>query len=213
MICECSVPDEIYVQVGANPFRCESYNTAQIRLLQGDVSEVLEEEGVREPTSRQRSSTLNLRDEPTSSLNSLHLSADPAPPSRLSVPGAVGPDRRFVSYNMTHGRAISPVVSNYFGLPPDRETDKPSSLPFFGGLTRGDNENDYGALNFLSKKLRDRYGFLARDAPGPEGASEVEEEADVAETSNSSENEEDGDEDDEDDEDDGVEYIDIFGHR
>lgn len=175
------------------------------------MSEVLEEEGVREPTSRPRSSTLNLRDEPTSSLNSLHLDADPAPPSRLSVPGAVGPDRRFVSYNMTHGRAISPVVSNYFGLPPDRETDKPSSLPFFSSLTRGDNENDYGALNFLSKKLRDRYGFLGRDAPGPEGASEVEEEADGAESSNSSENE-DGDEDEE-EEDDGDEHIDIFGHR
>lgn len=111
---------------------------------------------------------------------------------------------------MTHGRAISPVVSNYFGLPPDRDSDKPSSLPFFGGLARGDNENDYGALNFLSKKLRDRYGFLAREAPGTEGASEIEEEADGAASSNSSDDGEDGEDDDDDD---GVEYIDIFGHR
>lgn len=174
------------------------------------MAAVLEEEGVGEPTSRPRSSTLNLHNEPPASLNSLRLDADPAPPSRLSVPGPIGPDRRFVSYNMTHGRAISPVVSNYFGLPPDRDSDKPSSLPFFGGLARGDNENDYGALNFLSKKLRDRYGFLAREAPGTEGASEIEEEADGAASSNSSDDGEDGEDDDDDD---GVEYIDIFGHR
>lgn len=112
---------------------------------------------------------------------------------------------------MTRGRAISPVVSNYFGLPPERDSEKSSSLPFFGGLTRGDDEKDYGALNFLSKKLRDRYGFLARDTPAAEGASEAEEEEEEGESSNSSDGEEDGDE--EEDDGDGVEHIDIFGHR
>ncbi|KAJ5533637.1 hypothetical protein N7494_010189 [Penicillium frequentans] len=186
---------------------CESYNTAQIRLLQGDVSAVLAEEGVDGFPSRTRSSSLNASEETTTSLRALHLNTNPAPESRLSVPSPAGPDQRSVPYNMAHGRAISPVVSNYFGLPPEREPEKPSSLPFFGGPPRPDNETDYGALNFLSKKLRDRYGFLAGDTVA-EGPSEVDEE-DEAESSDGSASEEE-DEDDEEEED---EYMDIFGHR
>lgn len=191
----------------ANQRRCESYNTAQIRLLQGDVSAVLAEEGVGECPSRTRSSSLNASEETTTSLRALHLNTNPAPESRLSVPSPAGPDQRSVPYNMAHGRAISPVVSNYFGLPPEREPEKPSSLPFFGGLPRPDNETDFGALNFLSKKLRDRYGFLAGDTVA-EGPSEVDEE-DEADSSDGSASEEE-DDDDEEEED---EYMDIFGHR
>ena len=145
--------------------RCESYNTAQLRVLQGgDISEVLEEEGVEGFASRPRAASLNPDGEPATSLAALHLDTNSAS-SRLSVPisTGTGDDRRFVSYNMTHGRAISPVVSNYFGLPTERESEKPSSLPFFGSVSRSEGETDYGALNFLSKKLRDRYGFLAGD--------------------------------------------------
>ncbi|KAJ5160619.1 uncharacterized protein N7482_007623 [Penicillium canariense] len=165
--------------------------------------------------------------EPATSLAALHLNANPAP-SHLSVPTSAdtGSDRRIVSYNMTHGRAISPVVSNYFGLPTERESEKPSSLPFFGGLPRYDGESEYGALNFLSKKLRDRYGFLAGDKAAAEATSaaaeeEEEEEAeeddddddddDAALASDSSETDEEDNE--EGDDDDGVERIDLFGHR
>lgn len=120
---------------------------------------------------------------------------------------------------MTHGRAISPVVSNYFGLPTERESEKPSSLPFFGGASRAaEGETDYGALNFLSKKLRDRYGFLAGDTATAEAASAVngdedEDEDDDAESSESSDSSDTDEEDHEDDDDDGGEYIDLFGHR
>ncbi|KAJ6036049.1 hypothetical protein N7540_000328 [Penicillium herquei] len=198
---------------------CESYNTAQIRLLQGDVSAVLEEEGFNDPPARARAASLSTGEDVTASLAALHLSANPAPQARLSVPSAGGSDQQHVSYNMTRGRAISPVVSNYFGLPKERESEKPSSLPFFGSMSRTDNDTDFGALNFLSKKLRDHYGFLAGDT-AVEGVLEADEEDEEeeeeeeedddgvdAESSTSSapgeqeENEEDDDE------------IDIFGHR
>ena len=192
--------------------RCESYNTAQIRLLQGNISALLEEEGVSDLPSRTRSSSLNASDEPAMSL-ALHLNTSIGSQSHLDVPASTGSDRRFVSYNMTRGRAISPVVSNYFGLPPDRESEKPSSLPFFGGVSRTDNDADYGALNFLSKKLRDRYGFLAGDTAVAEAASEADEE-DEAETSDTSESEEEKEEDnDEEEDEEDAENIDIFGHR
>lgn len=197
--------------------RCESYNTAQLRVLQGgDISEVLEEEGVGEIASRPRATSLNPDGEPATSLAALHLNTNPAS-SRLSAPisAGTGNDRRFVSYNMTHGRAISPVVSNYFGLPSERESEKPSSLPFFGSASRAEGETEYGALNFLSKKLRDRYGFLAGDTAAAETASTVDgdddDEDDNEESTDSSDTQEEDNE--EDDDDDGGEYIDLFGHR
>lgn len=179
---------------------------------------MLEEEGVGELASRPRSASLNPDGETATSLAALHLNTNPAS-SRLSVPisAGAGEDRRFVSYNMIHGRAISPVVSNYFGLPTERESEKPSSLPFFGGASRAEGEAEYGALNFLSKKLRDRYGFLAGDTATAEAASAVhgdedeDDDDDDAESSDSSDTSEDDNE--EDDDDDGREYIDLFGHR
>lgn len=171
---------------------------------------MLEEEGVSDPPSRPRSSSLNVNGDPTASLASFHLTASQATQSRLSVPVASGPDRQFVSYNMTHGRAVSPVVSNYFGLPTERESEKQTSLPFFGSTSQDNKGGDYGALNFLSKKLRDRYGFLAGETALTEGTSEAEEEDDDGGSSNSSESDE---EDGEEEEDEGAEHIDIFGHR
>ncbi|KAJ5226675.1 uncharacterized protein N7469_006681 [Penicillium citrinum] len=191
---------------------CESYNTAQIRVLQGDISAVLEEEGVNEHPARRRSASL-YGEEASTSLAALHMNNTSTSQSRLSVPASTGPDNRIVSYNMTHNRAISPVVSNYFGLPTERESEKPSSLLFFGNPLKSDGDNDYGALNFLSKKLRDRYGFLSGDSAGAESKAEGEEQEDDeddAESSSSSGSEE-ADEDDEDD--DGIEPIDLLGHR
>lgn len=201
----------------AKTCRCESYNTAQIRVLQGDVSAILEEESVSEIPSRPRSLSLATTEDSTAPTPAFHLNTSPTPQSRLSVPVSAGADGRFVSYNMTRGRAVSPVVSNYFGLPPERESEKPSSLPFLGGISRADKEGDYGALSFLSKKLRDRYGFLADETTLADGASEAEEEEDDDDDQTSSfasaTDEEEGDRDEDDEDDDGAEYIDIFGHR
>lgn len=180
----------------------------------GDISEVLEEEGVGEIASRPRSASLNPNGEPATSLAALHLNTN-TDSHRVSAPISAGngQDGRFVSYSMTHGRAISPIVSNYFGLPTERESEKPSSLPFFGGASRTGGETEYGALNFLSKKLRDRYGFLAGDttAEAASAVDEDEDEDDDVESSDSSDT--DGEDNEEDDDDDGEEYIDLFGHR
>lgn len=187
--------------------------------MQGDVSAILEEENVSEVPVRPRSLSLATTENSTASTPVLHLNSSPTPQSRLSVPVSAGADGRFVSYNMTRGRAVSPVVSNYFGLPPERESEKPSSLPFLGGISRADKEGDYGALSFLSKKLRDRYGFLADETTLADRASEGEEDDDdddddddQASSFASATDEEDGNR-EEDDDDDGAEYIDIFGHR
>lgn len=203
----------------ANTCRCESYNTAQIRVLQGDVSAILEEENLNQIHARPRSFSLATTEDSAVSTPALPMNTTPTPQSRLSVPVSAGADGRFVSYNMTHGRAVSPVVSNYFGLPSERAPEKSSSLPFLGSISRAEKEGDYGALSFLSKKFRDRYGFLADEptlADGPSEAEEVEEEDDddddqASFASATDEEIGDGDEDDEDDE--GAEYIDIFGHR
>lgn len=176
------------------------------------------DEGVSEGPIRPRSSSFAATEESTTSMAALYLDTRPIPQSRLSVPASAGTERQFVSYNMTRGRAISPIVSNYFGLPPERESEKPSSLPFFGGTSRNDKEGDYGALSFLSKKLRDRYGFLAGETTLADGALDAEEEEsedddddDEAASLTSAADDEDGER--EDDDDDPAEYIDIFGHR
>lgn len=201
----------------AKTCRCESYNTAQIRVLQGDVSAIFEEENLYQIHARPRSFSLATTEDSTVSTPALPLNPTPTPQSRLSVPVSAGGDGRFVSYNMTRGRAVSPVVSNYFGLPSERASEKPSSLPFLGGISRVEKEGDYGALSFLSKKFRDRYGFLADEPTLADRASEAEEDDDddddddQASFASATDENGDGDEDDEDD--DGAEHIDIFGHR
>ncbi|KAI2790435.1 hypothetical protein POX_d05948 [Penicillium oxalicum] len=198
---------------------CESYNTAQIRVLQGDdVPDITEEVGLGSMTPRPRSASVSTPGETATSLAALHLNATPTSQhlsSSLSTVSAQ--DTRFISYNITHGRAISPVVRNYFGLPTDREPEKPSSMPFFGNAFRAEGETDYGALNFLSKKLRDRYGFLGGESSTAEHApiiAEDDEDDDDDDGSASSSDSSNSDrEDDEEDDEEGDEYIDIFGHR
>ncbi|KAJ6029019.1 hypothetical protein N7444_012006 [Penicillium canescens] len=190
---------------------CESYNTAQLRILHGDMSDQPEEDDAEHLPSRPRSSSVMENDDSmSSSLAGLNVNPGSAPRSRLSVP-SVEPERQSASYNITRGRAVSPVVSNYFGLPTERESEKPSSLPFFGSpSSRSVNETDYGALNFLSKKLTYPYGLFGGETKATDNISEGgEEEEDDAESSDSAEsagshcNEDDEDED----------HLDIFGHR
>lgn len=196
--------------------RCESYNTAQIRLLHGDMSEALEEEDGDEGLPyRPRSSPFHGHEGSMSSLEAFRMNTNSVPNSHARTPLSAGAEGHIASYNLAHGRAISPVVSNYFGLPSERESVKPSSLPFFGGRPRSD-ETEHGPLSYLSNKLRYRYGFLGGDSKStgevPEGDSEDDAESSDAGTDAGHEDEDAEDEDDEEEEDD-VEYIDIFGHR
>ncbi|KAJ5761899.1 uncharacterized protein N7511_005281 [Penicillium nucicola] len=190
---------------------CESYNTAQLRILHGDMSAQPEEDNAEHLPSRPRSSSvMENEDSMSSSLAGLTVDPGSAPRSRLSVP-SVEPERQFASYNITRGRAVSPVVSNYFGLPTERESEKPSSLPFFGSpSSRSVNETDFGAFNFLSKKLTYPYGLFGGETKAADNISESGEEDendaqsdDSAESAGSQGNEDDEDED----------HLDIFGHR
>lgn len=188
--------------------RCESYNTAQLRILQGDMS--AQAEVGQDTLPRARSSSLIETDESiSSSLAELSVNNASVSRSGLSIPNA--PENRQSSpYNITRGRAISPVVSNYFGLPTERESEKPSSMPFFGSQARV-NETDYGALNFLSKKFTYPYGFFGGDTKAADTISEAGNEEDDAESSDSGESAGSRANDEEEEEDD--DYLDIFGHR
>ncbi|KAJ5827744.1 hypothetical protein N7447_004507 [Penicillium robsamsonii] len=194
---------------------CESYNTAQLRILHGDMSAQPEEdsgEGLPRPRA---SSLIDNDDSMSSSLAALNVDNTSIPRSRLSVPMSPEPVRRFSSYNITRGRAVSPVVSNYFGLPTEREPEKTSSMPFFGGPSRGENE-DYGALNFLSKKLTYRYGLFGGEAKSTENISEAGKEEDDGESSDSAESDDshgNEDDDEEEEEDQDQDHIQIFGHQ
>lgn len=196
--------------------RCESYNTAQLRILHGDMSAQPDEDSGEDLLPRPRSSSVIENDDSmSSSLAALNVNNTSVPRSRLSVPMSPEPVRRFSSYNITRGRAVSPVVSNYFGLPTERESEKPSSMPFFGGPSRGENE-DYGALNFLSKKLTYRYGLFGGETKSVEKVLETgdeEEDDDDGESSDSAESDgSHGTEDDEEEEED-QDHIQIFGHQ
>ncbi|OQE37894.1 hypothetical protein PENCOP_c009G08819 [Penicillium coprophilum] len=193
---------------------CESYNTAQLRILHGDISTQPEEDSGQD-LPRPRSSSLIENDDSMSSTMSA-LNVNNTSRSRLSVTMSPEPVRRFSSYNITRGRAVSPVVSNYFGLPTERESEKPSSLPFFGGPSRGENE-DYGALNFLSKKLTYRYGLFGGETKSTENLSEAGNEDD-GESSDSADSHcshahDDDDDDDDEEEEEDQDHIQIFGHQ
>ncbi|KAG0152751.1 hypothetical protein PDIDSM_2556 [Penicillium digitatum] len=191
---------------------CESYNTAQLRILHGDMSSRPEEDAEEGGLPWPRSSSLIENDDSvSSSVAALNVNNTSVPHSRLSVPMPPEPVRQFSSYNITRGRAVSPVVSNYFGLPAERESEKTSSIPFFGGPSRGDNE-DYGALNFLSKKLTDRYGLFGGEAKSTKNVLEAETEEEDVESSDSAESDGSHGTDDEEEEED-QDHIQIFGHQ
>jgi hypothetical protein len=208
---------------------CESYNTAQIRLLNGEVSDSLDRVGGDNrdvSASPMRSSSHGAEEEAAISLPLAQLQVDTSSPSgagsspRLTASSSAEQNGRFSSYSLTRGRAVSPVISNYFGLPPDRESNRSkSTLPFFGDLA-GKDSNDHagGKLRLWGTNIKYKYGFLDRETESADGTSEVEEEGDDGDDGDDSTDGESmacdeadcGDPEEDDDEDEG---IDIFGHR
>jgi hypothetical protein len=98
------------------------------------------------------------------------------------------------------------VISNYFGIPPERQPQRPTSISFFGGQPNQTDENDGdGEVSIWGTRFKYRYGFLGR------GSDPVDDDEEGEELSDSSDSDgKEGDEDDEEEEDEG---IDIFGHR
>lgn len=164
---------------------------------------------------RPRSSSLIENDESiSSSFAELGVDNTSVSHSRLSIPHTTE-RRQSTSYNITRGRAISPVVSNYFGLPTERESEKPS-MPFFGSPSRGVNESDYGALNFLSKKLTYPYGFFGGETKSADAVPEAgndDDDDDDDEGSDSAESVESTGSRINEDESEDDDHINIFGHQ
>lgn len=129
-----------------------------------------------------------------------------------SLASSADPSGRFLSYSLTRDRAVSPVISNYFGLPPNRESDDKSiSASLFGSRTQRDTGSDHaGELRIWGTKLKYSYGFLSRET-------ESVDDEEAAESSDGSVSEDDEDDDEqeeeEEDDDDDVDSIEIFGHR
>lgn len=136
--------------------------------------------------------------------------------SLLNATSSAEPSGRFASYSLTRGRAVSPVISNYFGIPTDRGSERSQSDAFLGRRAPKDNESDdYGEVRLWGTNFKYRYGFLSRETESTDGMSEAEhpkeEDEASSEYSNSDSGDDDGDEDE--DEDDDDERIDIIGHR
>ncbi|KAL2786184.1 hypothetical protein BJX66DRAFT_39207 [Aspergillus keveii] len=214
---DCSTKSVVkYHWLGLRCDMCESYNTTQLSVLHENVESPDQNVDVENlPTSRLRSSSHGGDNSGLPILEPLHIDPSSAPgagahPQFVSSLSA-NPPGQFSSYNLTRGRAVSPVISNYFGIPPDRQSQRSTSTSFFGGRLNQTDENDGdGELSLWGTRFRYR-GFLSRGTdPADETptADDDEEDADLSSSSDSDKNE-DEDEDDEDDN----EGIDIFGHR
>ncbi|RHZ66151.1 hypothetical protein CDV55_102696 [Aspergillus turcosus] len=215
-----------YHWLGLKCDMCESYNTAQIRLLHGEVLDSVDRVGVDNrdvSASPVRSSSHGAEEEASIPLPLAQLRVDTASPfganssPRLTASSSAEQNGRFSSYSLTRGRAVSPVISNYFGLPPDRDSNRSkSTLPFFGDLAEKDsNDQAGGKLRLWGTNIKYKYGFLDRETESADGTSEVEEEGDDGDDSTDGDSVESdevdsGEPEEDDDEDEG---IDIFGHR
>ncbi|KAL4913487.1 hypothetical protein BDW62DRAFT_220649 [Aspergillus aurantiobrunneus] len=200
-----------YHWLGLRCDMCESYNTAQLSVLQGDSlgfpEQIIEHESF--PSPRLRSSSHNTDDSVLPPLEPLQIDPSSAPGadvhSQFDLPRSANPSGQFYSYNLTRGRAVSPVISNYFGIPPDRQSQRSTSTSFFGSrLNQSDEIDNDGELTIWGTRFKYRYGFLSR---GADPADDNEEGEQLSDSSDSDQKYE--DEDDEDD----YESIDIFGHR
>lgn len=211
--------EEREVELTWKTLRCESYNTAQHRLLHGDILESPEQdlETRQIIASRARSSSHGADEAMSQTLAPLRINTNSireASHPQQSAPSSADPHGRFLSYSLTRDRALSPVVSNYFGLPTHRDSEKSKPSSFFSGQSQGDAGEDHGGeLRLWGTKLKYSYGFLSRETESADGESDADEavgSAEEGESEEEDEGEEDGDDDDDDDDD---HDIDIFGHR
>ncbi|KAK6810828.1 hypothetical protein RU639_013380 [Aspergillus parasiticus] len=211
-----------YHWLGLRCDMCESYNTAQIRLMNGDILDSVEDDYAREGfiASRTRSSSQGTGNIALSVLTTSILDPnsghDIDSNARFNAPVSAESSGRF-SYSISRGRAVSPVISNYFGIPPDRGSERPNSTSFFNGRALQENEDENsGEIRFWGAKFKYRYGFLSRGTHSVGGTSEANDEEDEDEFTGDDDERSwcsNSDEDKEEEDDDDEEKIDIFGHR
>lgn len=112
---------------------------------------------------------------------------------------------RTPQYRARH--AVSPVISNYFGLPPERDSTKSSSI-VSEPLNNSNNDNGDDLDFWGGSRLRYKYGFLSNETESTDEQTEVDEDDYDEDAVEDSEEEE-----EEEEEDDDADSIEIFGHR
>jgi hypothetical protein len=179
--------------------RCESYNTAQLRLLSGadDINE-------HDLVSRSRVLPIPIPDHSYESLSATGLGNEPftEPDSRWRPSTATSADGRTIP---SRQRAMSPTVGNYFEM--SRDTTWAASI-FSRRRSEGGNEDEDPGF-WATSPLR-KYAFFGSH----DGSSGDESESD-SDSGTTEELEEDDDDDIalEEDDDDEIDPIEIFGHR
>jgi hypothetical protein len=190
--------------------RCESYNTVQISLTRGVSGENLDQsdgDDWRYPAARPRSSSYRIDERLCSNQPNASSQLTPGTVSGTSsYPGSASPSllnpdahaSRSISQPRT--RAVSPAISNYFGLSRKRESaDSPSR---YSRRLSDHESNTNEESSFWSRaSLRYRYDLFSDDT----GLTNDETDADGDNDDESPESADDADEDD-------VDSIDIFGH-
>ncbi|RDW76219.1 RING finger and CHY zinc finger domain-containing protein [Aspergillus mulundensis] len=199
-----------YHWLGLRCDMCESYNTTQLSVRQGDTLGSSEHDPEDEwfPASRLRSSSHDDSLLPTLAQLQIDPSSAPGAGShpQFNISRSTNPPRQFSSYNLTRGRAVSPVISNYFGIPPDRQSQRSTSTSFFASrMNEGDDNDGERELNIWGTRFKYRYGFLSRGTDPADDNEEAEEPSESSDSDNKNDEQEDEEEDDE--------GIDIFGHR
>lgn len=176
--------------------RCESYNTAQLRLLTG-TDETTESE----LALRTRAIPVNILDTSYDVISATSLgvepfdSADANPRWRPST--ATSTDGR------PRQRAVSPTVGNYFEM--SRDSTWAASI---FSRRRSEGGNEEGEPGFWATSPLRKYAFFRKHSVSSDEQSDSDNESGTTD-----EIEDEDDNEVEDDEEDEIDAIEIFGHR
>ncbi|EED20307.1 CHY and RING finger domain protein, putative [Talaromyces stipitatus ATCC 10500] len=201
---DCGAKSNVpYHWLGLKCDLCESYNTAQLRLLRGD-GETTESELV----LRTRAIPVNIPDHSFESMSATRLGAEHfsrdandrrRPSTATSANGHPIPPRR---------RAVSPTVGNYFEL--SRDSTWAASIFSSRRSEGGNDDDDEEEPGFWATSPLRKYSFFRKHT----GLSDDESDSDNdSGTTNDIEDEDEDDNDVEEDEEDEMDAIEIFGHR
>lgn len=192
-VCVSPVP---FTGLKTDMSRCESYNTAQLRLLTGT-----DENNESELALRTRAIPVNIPDTSYDSISATSLGVEPFDSANAN------PRWRPSTAASTDGRprqrAVSPTVGNYFEM--SRDSTWAASI-FSRRRSEGGNEEEEPGF-WATSPLR-KYAFFGKYS----GTSDEQSDSDN-ESGSTDEVEDEDDNEVEDDEEDEIDAIEIFGHR
>lgn len=195
--CDLYVPAKFHFSVSILILpRCESYNTAQLRLLTG-TDETTESE----LALRTRPIHVNIPDPSHESISATSLGVEPF--DRTDVNARWRPSTATSTDAHSRQRAVSPTIGNYFEM--SRDSTWAASI-FSRRRSEGGNKDEEAGF-WATSPLR-KYSFFRKQS----GSSDEESDGD-SESGGTDEIEDEDDNEAEEDEDDEIDAIEIFGHR